>query len=177
MRSLKSGCRFCHAVHVQFLWVEAGKSLEKRIADRGVQNAVNVLLLHTGADGVERRIPLDGFKNRNVPWQQSVDRKGNTIGWNRAGGTKIGTVMPGMYAGIGPAAADRLHRVPAYRTQGLLQCFLHGTVIALHLPAMIAGTVITKVQQNVFSLSAHHSPNAFITLTAARSRIPRNRAT
>ena len=137
--------------------------LQKRIADAGVIDLIDIFLLDARADGVEVLRRGDGVDHGDVRREAGIDRKGHPVDRDRAVGAEIGTVALCVHTRVRAAAADDLDRFAADLRERALQRFGDGDVRLLHLPAVIGRAVILQAQSDV----APHRPNLASTITPA----------
>ena len=127
---------------VQVLGVEVGPVDVKRVLEPGVVDAVGVLLLDAGADGVEVLRHLEGLLHRDVLRRVGVDGEGDPVHGNAALRAEVGDVVLCVDAGVGAAATGEMHRAAADVGNGLLQGPADGDRVLLHLPPVVGGAVV-----------------------------------
>ena len=163
VRALKGAAGAREPLKIQRLGIKADAVLQKRIADAGVIDLIDIFFLDARADGIEVLRRGDGVDHGDVRREAGIDRKGNPVDRDRAVGAEIGTVALCVHARVRAAAADDLDRFSADLRERALQRFGDGDVRLLHLPAVIGRAVILQAQGDV----APHRPNLASTITPA----------
>ena len=134
---------------VQVLGIEVGPVDVKWVLEPGVVDAVGVLLLDAGADGVEVLRHLEGLLHRDVLRRVGVDGEGEPVHGNAALRAEVGDVVLRVDTGVGASAAGEVYRAAADVSNGLLQGPADGDRVLLHLPPVVGGAVVHEFQGNV----------------------------